>query len=168
MVFKASMDKFTKIVTIVISILFTGIVFFPFMFAGEKNYELYSVLSFFLASIYLFCYMMRPTNYEITNTKIIVKRMVSDVSLNLSDVKEIKQFKNVSFMFSFRLFGVGGLFGYFGKFWDKEYGTMTYYATKNGNAIMIITNENKKIVITPDECDAFLEHFLKMNKIVIN
>jgi len=61
--------------------------------------------------------------------------------------------------YSVRTFGVGGLFGYFGKFWNKEYGNMTWYATRRDKAIMIITKENKKIILTPDEVEKFINEF---------
>jgi len=61
-----------------------------------------------------------------------------------------------------RLFGSGGLFGYFGLFWNREFGTMTWYATRRDQAIMIITSSHKKLVITPDETDAFMQAYASL------
>jgi hypothetical protein len=50
-----------------------------------------------------------------------------------------------------RTFGVGGLFGYFGKFHTPGIGHSTFYATQRKNKILIVTSNDKKIVITPDD-----------------
>ncbi len=39
---------------------------------------------------------------------------------------------------------------------------MTWYATRKDKAIMIITNENKKIILTPNETEKFIEEFTKI------
>lgn len=49
-----------------------------------------------------------------------------------------------------RTFGVGGLFGNYGKFYTQGLGNITMYGTQNKNFILIKT-ENKKILITPDD-----------------
>ncbi len=58
-----------------------------------------------------------------------------------------------------RIFGVGGLFGYFGKFANKEMGNMTWYATRRDKTVLVTTTGNKKIIVTPDEPEAFVANF---------
>lgn len=57
---------------------------------------------------------------------------------------------------SIRTFGVGGLFGYFGKYFNRTLGSMTWYATRKDNFVLILTNDDKKIILTPNEPDKFL------------
>ena len=60
-----------------------------------------------------------------------------------------------------RTFGVGGLFGYFGKFANRALGSMTLYATRRNNYVLIITTDERKIIITPDEPISFVAQFNK-------
>ena len=57
---------------------------------------------------------------------------------------------------SIRTFGVGGLFGYWGRFANSKIGVMTWYATRRDNAVLITKFNNKKIVLTPDEPELFV------------
>jgi hypothetical protein len=50
-----------------------------------------------------------------------------------------------------RTFGVGGLFGYFGKFHTPNIGHITFYATQRVNKVLIVTKQGKKIILTPDD-----------------
>ncbi|MFM7328528.1 MAG: PH domain-containing protein, partial [Bacteroidota bacterium] len=58
---------------------------------------------------------------------------------------------------SIRLFGSGGLFGYFGKFRNSTFGTMNWYATRLGKFVVIILRSGEKFVVTPDD-ESFAAH----------
>ena len=58
-----------------------------------------------------------------------------------------------------RIFGVSGLFGYWGKFSNTKLGSMTWYSTRRNNAVLITTIYNKKIVLTPNEPEKFVTEF---------
>lgn len=60
---------------------------------------------------------------------------------------------------SIRTFGVGGLFGYFGKFANAKLGNMTWYATRRDKTVLIKTAGNKKIILTPDDPNQFVADF---------
>ncbi|MDZ7614650.1 MAG: PH domain-containing protein [Flavobacteriaceae bacterium] len=50
-----------------------------------------------------------------------------------------------------RTLGVGGLFGYFGYFWNREIGSMIWYTSQQKNRILITLKNEDKIVISPDD-----------------
>ena len=58
-----------------------------------------------------------------------------------------------------RTFGVGGLFGYYGCFANFTFGSMTWYATRKDKAVLITTNTNKKVLVTPNDPVAFIAAF---------
>jgi hypothetical protein len=89
----------------------------------------------------------------------IIHRPLKDVVIHRSAIVEVHQMEDGKLARSMRLFGSGGLFGYFGLFWNREFGTMTWYATRRDQAIIIITSSHKKLVITPDETDAFMQAY---------
>ena len=51
----------------------------------------------------------------------------------------------------FRTFGVGGLYGYYGKFYNRTFGSMTWYATRRDKLVLVKFQNKKKIILTPDE-----------------
>jgi hypothetical protein len=82
------------------------------------------------------------------------------VVFSMTDLKNAVAVSKEDMRWTARTFGNGGLFGYYGKFWNKKFGTMTWYATKLNNYILIKTHEGKKIVLTPDN-PQLLEEVLK-------
>lgn len=52
---------------------------------------------------------------------------------------------------SIRTFGNGGVFGYYGKFFNNSFGSMTWFATRRENFVMLILKDGRKIVVTPDD-----------------
>lgn len=163
MVFKASLDSFTKITTAVFTVVLATLAIFSYNNSTKQNIFDVPVLVILIVITYCGCFLYRPLSYEISNGKIIVNRLISNVNFNFSDIKEVKKINNLSMFWSIRVFAIAGIFGYFGRFSTNQYGTMICYATKKDAAFMLITNTNKKIIITPDETDAFLEYFLKLN-----
>ncbi|ELY2011317.1 hypothetical protein SL057_002387 [Flavobacterium psychrophilum] len=164
MIFKATLDKTAKLLTVGITLLFLGIAIGPKLFGKSENAEIPILISFILFLTYIISYAFSPKSYELNGTNVIIKRPFNNVTLNRSQIKNILKLENGKLTWSIRTFGVGGLFGYFGKFWSKEFGNMTWYATRRDKAIMIITKENKKIVLTPDEVEKFINEFTEIEK----
>ena len=163
MVFKASLDSFTKITTAVFTLVLATLAIFSYNNSTKQNIFDVPVLVILIVITYCGCFLYRPLSYEISNGKIIVNRLISNVNFNFSDIKEVKKINNLSIFSTVRIFASGGFFGYFGVFWNLKYGRMNFYATRRNNALMIISNENVKFVITPNEPNVFLEYFLKLN-----
>jgi hypothetical protein len=159
MVFKATLDKTAKLLTIGVTLLFLGITIGPKMFGKNENTEIPIILSAVLFITYLISYALSPKSYEIKENNVIINRPFKSVIINRTQIKSILKLESGKLTWSIRTFGVGGLFGYFGKFWNKEYGNMTWYATRRDKAIMIITTDNKKIIVTPDEPEKFISAF---------
>jgi hypothetical protein len=140
-------------------LLFFGIIIVPKLLNKNENNESTIILIIILTLTYGISYALSPKSYEINEKNIIINRPFKNVIINRSQIKNILKLESGKLTYSVRTFGVGGLFGYFGKFWNKEYGNMTWYATRRDKAIMIITKENKKIILTPDEVEKFINEF---------
>ncbi len=154
--YKASLDTLAKIITSGIVILF--------LFIGYKDVKALSVsqgdttailihsgkLLLFIG-ILLVCYILAPKAYRLDNTDLTIIRPASNIKIRLNDIAEIRTIADGELTTSIRTFGVGGLFGYYGKYYYPKIGNMTFYATKRTNRILIQTKEGQKIVITPDD-----------------
>ncbi|MFN3795707.1 MAG: PH domain-containing protein [Chitinophagaceae bacterium] len=156
-IFTASMDRTTKLITGFITVLVAVITLAQFI----SSLEHFSYLSIFSNSIlpvlYIITFVFRPIHYKLSGDKLIIHRLSSDVAIDRNTIKQVQQIEPERLKKSVRIFGVGGLFGYYGRYANHTLGSMTWYATRKNKTVLIITNTNEKIVLTPDEPEAFVE-----------
>lgn len=76
---------------------------------------------------------------------------MKDQTIAIRSIKNVFLPEKETMMWTKRTLGNGGLFGYYGKFSNENYGDMRWYATRRDNYLMIETNANQKIVLTPDD-----------------
>jgi len=55
-----------------------------------------------------------------------------------------------------RLFGSGGLWGGFGRFWSRSIGQFDLYATRGDGLVLIHPPQGRDLVLTPDDPDSFV------------
>ena len=156
MEYKASLDTFAKGLTIGVFILLIAI--------GQKSVRALLVaegdtttilihagtLLLFVA-ILLGSWLYSPQSYTLDSNELIINRPIGKVKIKLGDIKQVRTLSDDETRGTIRTFGVGGLFGYFGKFHTPGIGHSTFYTTQRKNKILIITNSDKKIIITPDD-----------------
>ena len=157
MKYKASLDATSKVITALISVLFFSIIVIQFVLFFQQDNWYCLATAALLILIYIVTYFYSPVDYQVEEKNIIVHRPASDIVLSRSEIKNIELIQQVKLQGTVRTFGVGGLFGYFGQFMNHELGCMTWYATKHDKRVVLIEmNNNKKIIITPDEPEQFV------------
>ena len=166
MVFKSSLDKTQKIITVAIIHLFTVLFFLGFPFSGKENITNSLLIGLLFLVITIVAYAFSTKSIELNQNDLCVKRPFDKVILLRSDIIKIQKIEYKDLSSSLRTFGCGGLFGYFGKFWNKQQGSMTWYVTDMKNPVMIETKNGKKIVLTPDDREQFLEQFTALEKTI--
>jgi hypothetical protein len=156
MEYKASLDILSKALTVGVFILLIAI--------GQKNVrELFAahgdliptlihggVLLLFLAII-AGSYLYSTNRYLVTNSQLVIKRPIGDRVISIADITETRAVEKTEFSGTIRTFGNGGLFGYYGKFYNAKLGKMTWYVTQDINRILILTKQGEKIIISPDD-----------------
>ncbi len=161
MIYAASLDELARRITLGITLLFAAIVAIQFL-TVHNNSLIIPILSVgFFTAILFIAYALRPVNYELTDGALIINRPIKAVTFLRSHMMHVELIDAKSFNNVVRTFGVGGLFGYFGKFYNRQYGKMTWYATQRNNFVLITTDNDDKIVITPDEPHKFVADFYK-------
>lgn len=163
MEFKASKDNFVKIITILV--IFMAIFFsfksFRYLITNENKDTVtiitnISVIIFFILLIVL-TWMYSPVSYYLNDEYLIINRHYGKVYIKIKDIKNIEKLTDDDVKGTIRYFGVGGLFGYYGKYYIPAFGKVKFYATQNKNRILIETINNEKILITPDNIELFNE-----------
>ncbi|HMG16437.1 MAG TPA: PH domain-containing protein [Saprospiraceae bacterium] len=157
MIFKASLDKISWVITYILLPILVIFCITTLYLALKKNPGSLSIpvsliLSFVVfGSIFLISYLFSPTQYEIKLDSLYITRPIGSIEIPLSSIKDIYPVAQDDMKFNIRTFGNGGLFGYYGYFYNRKQGKMTWYATQKRNYVILLTNTDKKIVLTPDD-----------------
>ena len=96
--------------------------------------------------------------YVIANGELFIERLGWQNHFSLADVVSVEANPD-AMRWSLRLFGDGGLFGYFGWFWNRKLGTYRAYGTNPKNTV-VIKLTNRTIVVTPHDPARFVEEIL--------
>jgi Bacterial PH domain len=155
-IFKASLDPAAIIISVGITLLFLFILYVQVLHWKDAGYGKYFGIVF-PPFIYFTAWLLRPVNYRITNDELVVYRLLRSVHIPLKNISRSEQIDRKLISWSLRTFGVGGLFGYYGRFRNQALGTMIWYATRKDNPVMIQTVGDEKIILTPDDPVQFLE-----------
>ena len=158
MTYKTSLDNLAKGITIGVTLLFVGILIGQFSIIKDTGWAVPIITTVTLFLIYFISFAFSPINYEISAENLIIHRLLIDVQIDRHQIKNVELLDKEQLEWVFRTFGVGGLFGYYGKFANTKLGCMTWYATRRNKTVLIETIENKKIILTPDEPEKFVAH----------
>jgi len=157
MTYRASLDKTAIIVTILVTIFFATIIIgqYSIIKNAGRAVPIYTTAACIL--IYLLAFAFRPIDYVVTNDELIVQRPLVNAYIKRSDIKSVEIIDKHKIRGSIRTFGVGGLFGYYGKFANLSLGSMTWYATRKDKPVLIKTTDNKKLIFTPGDPAGFVD-----------
>ncbi len=165
MEYKASLDWPGRIITVSIFIMAGGIIYRDTRHIMEasgdfnRTWPQLLVITIMISTIVL-CYLFAPRGYVLGNSDLTIKRPIGDVKIKYDDFEALTRIEGGGGVRGIRTFGVGGLFGYFGQFYLREYGTVTGYATKLSGRILIVTRQGNRIIITPDD-EGFIDALKK-------
>ncbi len=159
MIYKASLDKMAKAISFLFVMIAILMLLFPKLISIDNQgiNELFFI-SPILIIVSIICFILKPSHYILEEDAIIIHRMFNDVKILHSDILKVELVPAEKLKWSIRTFGVGGLFGYFGKFYNRNIGSMTWYATQRENFVLIKTSKNN-IIITPDDAENFVESY---------
>ena len=154
--FKASFDMLTKVITICVIILFITIGMISVRSLATAPGDAtdvfaLSVVLFFPVATLVVSYLFSTQYYLIRNNEFVIKRLIGEKRISIPDIDEIRLVAKGEMRGTIRTFGSGGLFGYYGKFYNKTLGSMTFYTTRRTNRVYIRTKGGNKIIISPDD-----------------
>ena len=156
MEYKSSLDLLAKVITAAAIIILAAVSYASFkeLLAADGDMTTILIRSGIIllsALILLVCYWLSPRKYFVDNKELVIERPAKDVHILISDIEEVRPVVKGEMRWTIRTFGVGGLFGYYGKYYNSTFGSMTWYTTQLKNRVLIQTKSGKKIIITPDD-----------------
>jgi len=155
MEFKASLGISAKIITIGITCLFTALIIWPVFTISDNGVPSLIYVPTALGLIYFGVLLYSPRKYSITENAFVVHRFIGNYSIPKASIRSVEILQK-GVPFAMRTFGVGGLFGYFGTFYNADMGNMQWYITRRDKTVLIKTSSGKKIVVSPDDAEQFV------------
>ena len=144
------------IVTIMITVLFATIIIGQFSLITDEGRAIPIYTTVLLLVLYFGVFAFRITGYSITTDDVIIHRPFDKIKIEKKDIRSAEVIDKRKLRWSIRIFGVGGLFGYYGRFANAKIGRMTWYATRRDKPVLVVTNYDKKIILTPEEAERFV------------
>jgi hypothetical protein len=95
-------------------------------------------------------FLRSPLGYEVEESGLIVRRPIGRVPFRSRVCREARVARHDDLSGCIRLWGSGGLFGYFGIFSTTKLGRSTQYGTNRKNLVVRIT-EKQTVVLSPDD-----------------
>ncbi|WP_432710796.1 PH domain-containing protein [Pedobacter sp.] len=171
--YRASLDGLAKAITWGTFVLFgllvyTSIKEITVPQVDRKTMLIHSGIILLLISIIVVCYLLAPQSYKVNADYLTIVRAAGDKKIKLSDIAEVRALEEAEMKRAIRTFGVGGLFGYYGKYYASNIGRMTFYATQRRNKVFILTRAGDKIIITPDDLNIIEKLRPAMQKKIIS
>lgn len=155
MTYSATLDTLAKIITAAVM----GAALAFFLFLHDSSGFIYWFSGILL--VIIICYVLRPLRYELYPDKLIIHRIFKPIIIDRKNVFQVECLKEKDMLDVIRIFGSGGLFGYFGKFRSKGIGRFSMQATRRQNMILIVQYTGNKYTITPDD-EEFLPALKKL------
>ncbi|MCD2426139.1 PH domain-containing protein [Niabella pedocola] len=158
--FSASYDKTTKIITALVGILMLVVLasmWISLKAAGTGLPLVFMAVVSFISVI--LPYGFSVTKYQLNNEELIIFRPFGNKKILLTSIASAAIIDPKLLRWSWRIFGSGGMFGYYGTFGNKQLGTMKWYLTRKDRIVLITTVNNKKLLLSPDDVDAFIKAY---------
>ncbi len=129
MTFSASYDRVTKTISALVCLFLLAVI-------AATHSLIFCVLAVVLI---LVSYAYSPRGYVIGDRSILVQRLAGRPRIALDDVREVRRAAPDDSSGAIRLFGSGGLFGYYGLFSSAKLGKFTAYVTNRNNKVLIVS-----------------------------
>lgn len=152
-VFPAKLDLLAKIITNLFLAGMLVLLFFSFKDRGYDNEGFF--ISLLLLPLTVIAWGFHPSSYEINKESLIIKRPFKSLEISLSSIDSARTVSFRELFFSLRVFGSGGLFGYFGIYTSMSLGKIQMWATDRNNLVLIEV-ANQKFVISPQNPSEFI------------
>ena len=143
--FPASYDRNTKIVSTIVCLGLLAVIVFVHNL----------VLTCLSLLVIVLCFAYSPRGYVLAGRSILVKRLAGTIRIPIDELREARRATPDDFRGSIRLWGSGGLFGYYGLFSTAKLGRSTWYVTNRSNGVVVIT-ASKTVLFSPDGAETFL------------
>ena len=117
----------------------------------------YFVIILLMGYIVIDALIKTPLNIHLSDNSIKINRLIKDININYSSIKEIRLVTEKDISNETRNFGSTGFFGDLGRYSSKTLGVYEKFCTNAENQILIETLDSKKYIISCDKPNLLVE-----------
>jgi hypothetical protein len=106
----------------------------------------------FFAGILLFTWLYSPQGYSVRDGALVIHRPWRPVTIPLAEIRSVQLLspEDVSPFSGIRVFGVGGLFGYYGTFFRPNLGGFVRFYLRNRENPILVETTGGRLLLSPD------------------
>jgi len=149
--FSAPWDNLVKAVTVGVCLLVGSVTVVLVLVADSPLLKVGLLLLF--GSTLAIPVLWVPRGYTIRNNTVIVERLIGDAEIPIAEKPMLWKWT----WWGVRLFGSGGLYGYYGYFAFRGLGRVLMHATNRYNLVLVIDGKGRKYLLSPDNPQEFIE-----------
>jgi len=153
--YHVSLGTSARVITVITALLMIGIPIAILIFMPLMVFSMAILALIVPPLILLGCYWYRVTGYQVDANRITINRLASDVDIPLGKVESI-DFDPEAMKRSLKSFGNGGVFGFYGKFWNRKYGRYRAYVT-DLNKVVVIRAGGTIYMLSPEQPEKFID-----------
>jgi len=98
-----------------------------------------------------------PQGYAVKGNLVTVRRRIGEAEISVAKAPERWKWT----WWGVRLFGSGGLYGYFGHFMFKGIGRVRMYAANRHSLVLLVDEKGNKTLVSPNEPERFIQQLGK-------
>lgn len=117
------------------------------------------ILSALFLLLLVFIYSGRTIAYELSNNELKIIRPFKNKIIPFSQIQDMWIVRFPHLYIKKKIIASGGLWGDYGTYYSDRYGKLKLYTTELNHNILLTTNANQKLVLSPKEIVAFLDAF---------
>lgn len=106
-----------------------------------------------ILSLPLFAWMFGPQGYSVRDGALVIHRPWKPLVIPLEEIQNVQLLTPQEVNASYRVFGAGGLFGYYGSFFRSNLGIVRFYLRNRENPILIDTATRGRLLLSPDSAE---------------
>ncbi|TQV72840.1 hypothetical protein FLL45_15350 [Aliikangiella marina] len=152
--YQAPFGRATLLITLFSSLLMVALPIVLLVLIPVALFSLAAISLMIPIAILLACFWYRVTGYQLDSRELTIKRLVFDFIIPLDEIESV-EFDQTAMKRSLRMFGNGGLFGFYGYFRNDRYGSFRAFVTDSQNVVVIKTSE-KIFMVSPDKPEKFV------------
>ena len=149
--FEADWDNIVKGTTFSVYLLLIGLIIV--FYTVIDNFVVMIGIMVLFGSILFVPFFWAPKGYKVKGRTVIVKRLIGDLKIHVKGEPERWNWT----YWGLRLFGSGGLYGYYGLFTFRNLGRVLMYATNRHNLVLIQNETARKFLLSPSKPEKFIQ-----------
>lgn len=156
--FRTTMDTSATVITTVVTLLL-GATIFSVIWTDTPWY-LKVLFTLVFGAIILFSWLYSPRAYSCTEKELQIIRGVGILHIEMRDILNIRSAEENEMNRLIRIGASGGVFGYYGKFYDSKHRNFKMYGRQLNNKVLVFTKTGL-VVLMPDDMEGFIRYVRK-------